>query len=351
MAEKDFVVGQNIIADNISTPTETTITTNSATTIATFDKTTAESAQFIVSAVQGPFYGTLFSRCATKVLVAQNQTTASATESGEVNTMMTSTMVSNGGVIWTSLATSGDSFYFGNYIYTVAYGNGTWVVGGVQGRLLSTADNGAWSWTSRASNFSYGIHSVAYGNNLWVAGGAYGELRTSTDTVAWVTQTSNFGSDRINSVAYNNSLWVAGGYTGQLRTSTDAVTWVTQTSNFPSNYTGAIRSVAYSNSLWVAAGGGDYGSSAQLRTSTDTVSWTTRTSNFGNTSIRSVAYGNNLWVAGGYSGQLRTSAVDSILGIPLTLSADISGSDVRLRATVLDAATTSVTVKVRKKQI
>ena len=263
MAEKDFVVGQNIIADNISTPTETTITTNSATTIATFDKTTAESAQFIVSAVQGPFYGTLFSRCATKVLVAQNQTTASATESGEVNTVMASTMVSNGGVVWTSLATSGDSFYFGNYIYTVAYGNGTWVVGGVFGRLLSTADNGAWSWTSQASNFSYGIFSAAYGNNLWVAGGQYGELRTSTDVTTWTTQTSNFG----------------------------------------------------------------------------------------NTSIRSVAYGNSLWVAGGDYGKIRTSAVDLILGIPLTLSADISGSDVRLRATVLNAATTSVTVKVRKKQI
>ena len=447
MAEKDFVVGQNIIADNIDSNgvissgfTTTSITTNSATTIATFDKTTAESAQFIVSAVQGPFYGTLFSRCATKVLVAQNQTTASATESGEVNTMMTSTMVSNGGVIWTSLATSGDSFYFGNYIYTVAYGNGTWVVGGVQGRLLSTADNGAWSWTSRASNFSYGIHSVAYGNNLWVAGGAYGELRTSTDTVAWVTQTSNFGSDRINSVAYNNSLWVAGGYTGQLRTSTDAVTWVTQTSNFGNT---RIRSIAYGNSLWVAASDngqirsstdaitwttrtsnfdtassdGDIfavaygnnlwvagGRAGNLRTSTDTVTWTTRTSNFGNHIIRGIAYGNNSWVAvgdGGGYGHIRNSTdgttwttaqpVSSANGmnyqtyhgsqavafspsyfvavagnhyfwaseineviaiaastIPLTLSVDISGSDVRLRATITDAGSTTAVVKVLK---
>ena len=441
MAEKDFVVGQNIIADNISTPTETTITTNSATTIATFDKTTAESAQFIVSAVQGPFYGTLFSRCTTKVLVAQNQTTASATESGEVNTMMTSTTVSNGGVVWTSLASSGDSFYFGNYIYTVAYGNGTWVVGGVQGRLLSTADNGAWSWTSRASNFgNTAIRSVAYGNNLWVAGGDLGELRTSTDTVTWVTQTSNFGSYRINSVAYDNSLWVAGGYTGQLRTSTDAVTWVTQTSNFGNT---RIRSIAYGNSLWVAASDdgqirsstdaitwttrtsnfdtassdGDIfavaygnnlwvagGRAGNLRTSTDTVTWTTRTSNFGNHIIQGIAYGNNSWVAvghGGGYGHIRNSTdgttwttaqpVSSANGmnyqtyhgsqavafspsyfvavagnyyfwaseinevipitantIPLTLSVDISGSDVRLRATITDADTTSVTTKVLK---
>jgi hypothetical protein len=65
----------------------------------------------------------------------------------------------------------------------------------------------------------------------------------------------------------------------------------------------------------------------------------------------SVAYGNNLWVAGGYGGQLRTSTEEtssSFVEIPLTLSADISGSDVRLRATITDAATTNAEVKVLK---
>jgi hypothetical protein len=37
--------------------------------------------------------------------------------------------------------------------------------------------------------------------------------------------------------------------------------------------------------------------------------------------------------------------------IPLTLSADISGSDVRLRATITDAATTNATIKVLKTPI
>jgi hypothetical protein len=70
--------------------------------------------------------------------------------------------------------------------------------------------------------------------------------------------------------------------------------------------------------------------------------------------FRSIAFGNNLWVAAGNQGQLRTSAVDtssSSVGTPLTLSADISGSDVRLRATITDAATTNASVKVIKTMI
>ena len=119
---------------------------------------------------------------------------------------------------------------------------------------------------------------------------------------------------------------------------------MTRTSNLSNDYTGSIYYVAYGNNLWVAAA--EYG---QLRSSTDAITWTTQTSNFGNTSIGSIAYGNNLWAAGGSSGQLRTSATDTTpVEIPLTLSADISGSDVRLRATITDAATTTATAKVLK---
>ena len=306
MAEKNFLVGQNIDANNVdfAVTKETVITTNSATTIASFNASEMNASEFSVSATQG------LQTTTKMIMVGHDGTTVSSTQYGE-----------------SSIGTA----------------------------AIAVAGTGAITWVTQTSNFGNSIiYSVAYGNNLWVAGGYYGQIRTSTDAVTWVTQTSNFPNNYsgiIRSVAYGNNLWVAGGDYGNIRTSTDAITWTTRTSNFPNNYTGTIRSVAYSNNLWVAAGGGDYGTSAQLRTSTDAITWTTRTSNFGNSRIRSVAHGNNLWVAGGESSQLRTSAVDVILGIPLTLSADISGSDVRLRATVLNAATTSVTVKVRKKQI
>ena len=54
-------------------------------------------------------------------------------------------------------------------------------------------------------------------------------------------------------------------------------------------------------------------------------------------------------MAAGYNGEIRTSTVSTAsVEIPLTLSADISGSDVRLRATITDAATTNASVKVLK---
>jgi len=259
---------------------------------------------------------------------------------------------STDGTTWTTQTSN-----FGNRaIYSVAYGNNLWVAGGgesmpqagIPGQLRTSTD--AITWTTQTSNFSPAtpIYSIAYGNNLWVAAGGGllggGELRTSTDAITWTTRTSNFGNTIINSVAYGNSLWVAGGYTGQIRTSTDAVTWTTQTSNFGNTQ---IQSVAYGNNLWVAGG-----YTGQIRTSTDATTWTTRTSNFGTTRINSVAYGNSLWVAGGNSGQLRTSAATTaFVVVPLTLSADISGSDVRLRATITDAATTNASVKVIKTMI
>ena len=395
---------------DLSAQTTTSITANTETTIASFDKDVANAAEFTVKVEQGSRF------LSNKVLVLHNGTTADFTKYGELSIAADEYQVGTGAVTWTTRTSN-----FGSTdINSVAYGNNLWVAGGATGQLRSSTD--AITWTTRTSNFgNYTIYSVAYGNNLWVAGGSFGEIRTSTDAITWTTQTSNFGSNHIRSVAYGNNLWVVGGDFGQLRTSTDAITWTTRTSTFGFD---AIRSVAYGNNLWVAGGntgqlrtstdgttwttrtaefgfntiqsvtygnnlwvaGGDFakirtstdaitwttrtsnfgyetirsvtygnnlwvagGNSGQIRTSTDATTWTTRTSNFGNTRIQYVAYGNNLWVAGGYFGQLRTSAVTTeSVEIPLALSADISGSDVRLRATITDAATTNASVKVLK---
>ena len=251
MAEMNFLVSKNVVAQNVPVFTETTISTGSETTIASFSKTSAESAECIVKVKQGD------RRFSDKVLVLHNGTTSDFTEYGELS-------------------------------------------------LTATAA-GVTIWTTRTSNFgNTSVQSVAYGNALWVAGGVSGQLRTSTDAITWTTRTSNFGTTRINSVAYGNSLWVAVGVAGQLRSSTDAITWVTQTSNFST------------------------------------------------TTITSIASGNSLWAAGGSAGQLRTSIADSasyhVGGLTSSASVifntDISGSDVRLRMTIPDAALNSATVKV-----
>ena len=60
------------------------------------------------------------------------------------------------------------------------------------------------------SNFgSSVVYSVAYGNGTWVAVGNGGTLRTSTNNgVTWNTQTSNYPSTTIFSVAYANGTWM-----------------------------------------------------------------------------------------------------------------------------------------------
>ena len=276
--------------------TTTSITTNSETTIATFNKTAAKSAEFFVNVNQG---NRLYS---TKILTLQNETSADFTQYGDLS-FSAQEIAETAATIWTTRTSNFES----TQINSVAYGNNLWVAGGVYGHLRTSTD--AITWVTRNSNFGNTmITFVAYGNNLFVAAGFYGQLRTSTDAITWVTRTSNFGTSSIWPVAYGNNLWIAGGY-GALRTSTDAITWVTRNSNFGNT---GIRSIAYGNNFWVAGGG--YG---QLRDSTDGITWTTRTSNFGNTGIRSIAYGNNLWVAGGYYGQLRTST-DAITWVTRT---------------------------------
>ena len=80
MADKNFKVKNGLdIGDNVSmSVTETTISTGSETTIASFSKTSAESAECIVKVKQGD---RLYS---TKVLVLQNGTTADFTKYGDL---------------------------------------------------------------------------------------------------------------------------------------------------------------------------------------------------------------------------------------------------------------------------
>ena len=327
MALEPFKVGTGLSVE----PTTTSVTANTATTVDSFALSAADSVEFTVKVKQGSRYESL------KALALHNGTTIDLVQYGEISIAATETVAGSGAVTWVTRTSN-----FGNTsVRSVAYGNNVWVAGGYNGQLRTSTD--AITWTTRTSNFptntSGHIRSVAFGNNLWVAGGEYGNLRTSTDAITWTTRTSNFDTI-ILSVAYSN-VWVAGGYNGSLRTSTDAITWTTQESNFGGTN---IFSVAFGNNVWVAGG-----QSGQIRTSTDAVTWTTRTSNFGNTIIFDVAYGNSLWVAAGNTGQIRTSAATTAsVTVPLTLSADISGADVRLRATITDAATTNAEVKVLK---
>ena len=275
MAEKDFVVGLNIVADNIPVA-ETTQVTNQDTsiTLASFDKTLSNAAELTILATQGVENKRIF----IKGVLMHDGTTASfqKTSTFSMNDVPSGTI----GTSWSA-----------------------------QSSFFNADDTGS-------------VRSIAFGNNLWVAGGggyAFNQtgvaLRTSTDAITWTTRTVNitnapadqsFTDYKIQSVAFGNNLWVlSAGH--RLRTSTDAVTWTTRTSTLSAGNYAAFNSIVFGNNLWVAGGNDNLAGGGVIRTSTDAITWTTRTSNFGATSVDTISYGNNLWIAGGYNATIRTS--------------------------------------------
>ena len=464
MAEKDFVVGQNIIADNIDSNgvissgfTTTSITTNSATTIATFDKTTAESAQFIVSAVQGSKINTR------RVAVVHDGTTADmdayvvTTAGGSAGgAAMPNSIAAN---FTTRLDTDTGGFFL-KRPYAVAYGGGKWVaVGGynTQGNAWQSTDSITWA-AAPYGEYYYAATCIAYAptQDRWFAGGLGGYSRTfltgNLNTNYGFYQTFygnmyNFNNNaRIRAVAvgqnayqecfligrdsaylqYENSsnmsqysyaqqLYNYSGNTDIRAIAYGGGTWVVVEANGGAQYNTNASSAGLAYSNWSATnsalgsgatlpliyGGGKFvggRSDGSFDVSTDGINWVTRAGQDGNT-IKSLTYGNGLFVSGGSTGKTMTSTdaitwvshngydtlnespeinglafgEDYFVGVgnkasgngidvmksagvgltsadvvALTLSADISGSDVRLRATVSDAATTSVTVKVIK---
>lgn len=272
MAEKDFVVGSNIVADNIPVVETTSVTNeNTEITLASFDKTLSNAAELTILATQGVENKRIF----IKGVLMHDGTTASfqKTSTFSMNDVPSGTI----GTAWN-----------------------------LQGAYFNANDTGS-------------VRSIAFGNNLWVAGGGgYGggaALRTSTDAITWTTRTPNlsivggaqgFADDAIQSVAFGNNLWVlSAGH--RLRTSTDAITWTTRTSTLSAGNYAQFNSIVFGNNLWVAGGSDNLAGGGVIRTSTDAITWTTRNSNFGATNVETISYGNNLWIAGGYNATIRTS--------------------------------------------
>lgn len=392
--------------------TNTTINTTSATTIASFNKNEAHSAEFTVQVSQGDGY------LSNKVLVLHNGTNVTHTKYGQIS--FPKSGVTTGISSWTTRTSN-----LTGTISDIEYGNGIYVAAQYENGQIRTSTD-AITWVTRTSNFpvaSNSLHALKYGNGAWVAVGYGGAVRSSTDAITWTTRTSNV-SELLAHVEYGNGRWVAVGYTGTMIVSTDAITWTTR-NPYPETSPNIFR-VAYGDGKWVAVAGfggevvktstdtvtwvtgsisgnifsatglqyaggtwvmsGYYGS---IHTSTDGSTWTQRTSNiapFG--TIRGLAYGDGLWaiIAGGGEARISTDAITwttdaSLPGsyarslaynngqwvagmdsniltassetsagsdIPVTFTADISGSDVRLRATVSDANTTTATAKVLK---
>jgi hypothetical protein len=186
------------------------------------------------------------------------------------------------------------------------YGNGTSVVSGT----IFTSPDGI-TWTSRNVGTALFLNVVAYGNGTFVVGGhnfdsGSGVILTSPDGVTWTSV--DLGTNELSGITYGNGTFVAVGTTfnnngltsGNLLNSSDGIHWASRFINAYGSEPTYLWGVTYGDGIFVAVG--DWltpgGPSAISVTSTDGVTWAYKEIG-ANVSLTGVAYGNGNFVSGG----------------------------------------------------
>ncbi len=172
----------------------------------------------------------------------------------------------------------------------VAYGAGSWVVGGSSG--LVRTSNDLQHWTSRASGTDGDIFDIAYGAGHFVAVSDIGSIVTSPDGITWTTTRQADGL-WLWGAAYGAGGFLVSGANGTILQSADGLSWTKRSSGT----TQVLRGVAYGRGGYLAVG-----SDATVVSSTDGVRWTTRpTGDVGVELWRPAAAGDS-WLAVGAGG-------------------------------------------------
>jgi hypothetical protein len=131
---------------------------------------------------------------------------------------------SSDGITWTAVADSTLSS-----VYAIAYGNGTFVAGGGDGKMAYSADGVTWTavadskfdFLNQGTVLRLPVQAIAYGNNKVVAVGFPGKVVYSADGITWTAVAdSKFGTTQINAIVYGNNKFVAVGQSGKMAYST-----------------------------------------------------------------------------------------------------------------------------------
>jgi hypothetical protein len=218
-----------------------------------------------------------------------------------------------------------DTTFGTGYIYSIAYGNGTFVAG-AYGRMAYSTDGINWTAVTNSPFYnvaatSLNINAIAYGNGKFVAGATNGRMAYSSDGgITWTVTNSRLERE-INAIAYGNGKFVAGSGDGKMAYSSDGVNWEAipaGTGAGTSRFERDINAIAYGNGTFAAVGGSD-----KMAYSFDGVTWiAVEGSTFGTDGIFSIAYGNGKFVAGSNRGGIAystdgvnwTKTGDKILG-------------------------------------
>lgn len=198
------------------------------------------------------------------------------------------------------------------------YANGSFMMLSDRGYVATSTDGITWSVTRPSTGMYW--RSLAYGNGIYVAVGLNeGWIMTSSDGKTWTKK--QVGSMTWRGVAYGNGRFIIINYDGYFSTSTDGVTWKSQ-SRIP-NISRGYDVITFGNGKFVVAEG--YRGNTQ--TTTDGETWTTPNTSSGNNSWQSIAASDGKFILVGSSGYVTTS-VDGITWSKPTQIKNEAGSTV-----------------------
>jgi hypothetical protein len=181
-----------------------------------------------------------------------------------------------------------------NQLQSVVFAREMFVVGGINGPLMTSPDGE--TWTIRDTETSTWI-AITYGNDTFLALG--GSWATSTNGIIWRSGRKTTPQIEVTGLAAGKGLFVAIDQTlrltpllnisrSRILTSTNGVDWQER---YDSGDDQTLNSVGYANGMFVAVGN-------EIVTSSDGIHWTNRPAVFNATLVAS-AFGNGYYVAVG----------------------------------------------------
>ena len=153
----------------------------------------------------------------------------------------------------------------GNDLRAGTYGNGTFVLVGDAGSVVTSPD--ATNWTVQVSHVLDNLRGASFGNGIFVAVGTNGSITISSNGTLW-NRCKSGSTNALGGVAFGNGLFVSVGQLGTVLTSSNGIDWSAQSSGTSQN----LRAVTYGNLQFLAVG--DTGlTAATVLSSTNGIDW------------------------------------------------------------------------------
>lgn len=123
-------------------------------------------------------------------------------------------------------------------LYSVTYGNGTYVAVGTNGVIKISTDGDKWTVID---NYPIWLKGVVWGKDRFVSIGSLGTILTSKDGKTWLSAQSGVNTN-LESITWNGNMYVAVGEKGIIVTSEDGITWTKRSLEVPYNFSKIVCS-------------------------------------------------------------------------------------------------------------